>query len=215
MYLDLKQINKSLGRISLLAVPLFFTLSEFFHPKTMDTIIGEIRSAEKYRETWLISHLFALVSIIFIPVLILKMLDLIDRKRMVPAVIFYFISNIGVIGITGLLGYDFLLYEAGLVNNDLVMSRFLSIINSSVYGLIFLKAGPILFLIGFLALGILLLLSEKIKKRVSILILIGTLIYGFAGPLIPVSNGHLIVCFGAAVMLLGFIGIFSYELQKR
>lgn len=207
MHLGLQKIRNKLGKISLVIVPLFFTLSELFHPKTMDTIIGEIESAEKYREVWFMSHIFALISIIFIPTLITKIISFIDKNRIIYTGIFYFISNIGLIGITGLLGYDFLLYDAWVVNNDHVISQFLTVINDSVYGFIFLKIGPILFIFSFLALVILMLISNKAKKWKTILIVIGTLIYGFTGPLIPVSNGHILVSFGAAVMLIGFIGL--------
>lgn len=206
-------INKTLGRISLIAVPLFFSLSELVHPITQDTILKEIRSAKNNSLSWLIAHALALLAIIFLPFLVQKLLCFIDDKKLKSSILGAALSYMGIIGVTGLLAYDFILWDAWKAGSDEIVGNYLEILNTSAFGFIFLFLGPVLFLLGFLTLVTLILLSAKVKKWKSALILIGLLIYGLAGPLVPFSNAHILVNSGAVMMLIGFVGILIKDLK--
>jgi hypothetical protein len=206
-------MNKTLGRISIIVVPLFFALSELVHPITQDTILGEIQSAKDNDIRWLIAHALALIAIVFLPFLAQKLICYIDDKKVKSSILGLALSYIGIIGVTGLLIYDFILWDAWKVGNDEIVAKYLDILYNSVYGKLFLLIGPIIFLCSFLLLVILMLISEKIAKWKSILIIIGLLIYGLAGPLVPVSNGHILVSSGALIMLAGFIGILMEDIS--
>lgn len=204
-------INKTLGRIALIIVPLFFALSELTHPITHDTIIGEIISAQENSLKWLISHLFVLIAIVFLPFLMQKLICYIDEKKIKTTIVGMALSYVGIIGVTGLLAYDFILWDAWKVGNNEVVGEYLEILNSSVFGMLFLSYGPILFILGFIILVLLMLSSAKIKRWKTVLVLIGLLIYGLAGPLVPVANGHILVCIGALIMLAGLIGVLKED----
>jgi hypothetical protein len=206
-------INKSMGRISIIAVPLFFALSELIHPITQNTILEEIKSAKDNSLSWIISHVLALIAIIFLPFLVQKLICFIDEKNIKSSIFGIVLSYIGIIGVTGLLAYDFILWDAWRVGSDEIVGKYLEILNTSAFGILFLLSGPVLFLIGFLTLVILMLKSTKIKKWKSILVLSGLLIYGLAGPLVPISNGHILVSVGALIMLLGFTGILFEDIK--
>lgn len=207
-------INKSLGRIALIVVPLFFALSELIHPVTKDTVIGEIDSAKNNSLEWLISHVFALIAIIFLPFIVQKLISFIDERKVKSSLLGICFSYFGIIGVTGILVYDFMLWDAWRVGNNEIIGNYLEILNYSVFGHLFLLLGPILFLVGFLMLVILMLISTKIKRWKTVLILVGLLIYGLAGPLVPISNGHILVSIGALTMLVGFIGVLIEDLSK-
>ena len=208
-------MSKTIGRVALIVVPLFFALSELLHPITQDTILGEIQSAKDNDVRWMISHLLALIAIIFLPFLAQKLIYYIDDRKVKSSIFGLVLSYIGIIGIVGLLTYDFILWDAWKVGNDHVIVNYLGILNGSVYGKIFLMIGPITFLLGFFILVFLMLISTKITRWKSIWVLIGLLIYGFAGPLVPVSNGHILVSSGALIMLIGFIGILISDYRQR
>ncbi|WP_105614743.1 hypothetical protein [Vallitalea okinawensis] len=207
-------INKTLGRIALIVVPLFFALSELTHPITQDTILGEINSAKDNSLKWLISHLFVLVAIIFLPFLINKLISYIDEKKIKTTILGVFLSYAGIIGVTGLLAYDFILWDAWKVGNNEVIGEFLEILNSSTFGILFLSYGPILFILGFIILVLLMMSSANVKRWKTVLVLIGLLIYGLAGPLVPVPNGHILVCIGALIMLTGLIGVLKEDFSQ-
>lgn len=204
---QIKIMNKTIGRVALIAVPLFFALSELVHPITQDTILGEIQSAKVNDLRWIVSHILALIAIVFLPFLAQKLICYIGDKKVTPSLIGLVLSYIGIMGIVGLLTYDFLLWDAWKVGNDFVIANYLNILNHSAYGAIFLIIGPVLFLSGFLLLVFLMLISKKVARWKSGLVFIGLLIYGLAGPLVPIPNGHILVSSGAMIMLLGFIGI--------
>lgn len=204
---QIEVMNKTLGRIALIAVPLFFALSELIHPITQDTILDEIQSAKDNDLRWVISHVLALIAIIFLPFLAQKLICYIDDRKVKSSICGLALSYIGVIGVVGLLTYDFILWDAWKTGNDNIIANYLGILNNSVYGKIFLIIGPIIFLFGFFLLVFLMLISTKITKWKSSLVLIGLLIYGLAGPLVPIPNGHILVSSGALIMLIGFIGI--------
>lgn len=208
-------INKTAGRVALIAVPLFFALSELIHPITQDTILGEIQSAKNNNSRWIISHLLALIAIIFLPFMAQKLICYIDDRKVKSSISGLTLSYIGIIRVVGLLTYDFMLWDAWKVGNDSIIANYLSILNNSVYGKIFLVIGPIVFLFSFILLVFLMLISEKVTRWKSALVLIGLLIYGLAGPLVPVPNGHILVSLGALIMLIGFIGILIYDYHRR
>lgn len=212
---QIKIMNKKLGRVALIAVPLFFVLSELIHPITQDTILGEIQSANNNDLRWVVSHVLALIAIIFLPFMAQKLICYIDDRKVKSSIFGLAISYIGIIGVVGLVAYDFTLLDAWKVGDDSIIADYLGILNNSVYGKIFLIIGPIIFLFGFFLLVFLMFISSKVTRWKSALVLIGLLIYGLAGPLIPVSNGHILVSLGALVMLIGFIGILIEDFERN
>ena len=104
-----------------------------------------------------------------------------------------------------------MVWQIGINPNQEVMVNLYDQITQSLgFSLPFLIIGPLLLVIGITIISIALYRSKIIKTWKSILIMIGILLYGLAGPLVPIDNGHLVVIFGAGLMLIG-LGSIIFE----
>lgn len=204
MNLIVARLNATLGKASMILVPLSFSLSELFHPITMETPAEELASAGQYATRWLVAHLFALVALSLLPFLALRLCDYIRVKYQTFAVSACALALVGTVLTSGLLAFDFVIL--GMSANDAAdaMVALYVGLNESIFGILFLRMGPLVFLLGFLGLVLCMLVSPIVERWKSIFILIGLLIYGLTGPLIPMQNAHILVNAGALIMLAGF-----------
>lgn len=201
------RLNATLGKASMILVPLCFSLSELFHPITLATPVEEIQSAGQYATRWLVAHLLALVALLLIPFLVMKLCDYVEekyRKLATPACV---LAIMGTVLTTGLLVFDFVILDMSASGALDAMVALYVRLNESIFGILFLKIGPLVFLLGLLVMVLSMFVSQIVKKWKSLFILVGLLIYGLAGPLFPMQNGHILVNAGAVVMLIGFVFI--------
>lgn len=199
--------DRWLGTVALIAVPSCFALSELCHPITRATVLEEVVSARVNGSRWLVAHLLALVAVVFIPFLVPRLAAFAQVRAARASAVGAAFTQVGALGVAGLLGYDFLLYDAGRAGDDIGAAHLLSTAGTSFYGRIFLLVGPAMFLVGMTVMAVLTVMNGTVARRWSVSTLVGILIYGLAGPLIPVPNGHLLVAAGAMVMLVGLVGI--------
>lgn len=201
--------NKYIGRASLIVTPLFFFLSEIFHPRSETDTVKELMAvAENYTE-WYMAHLFALIAIVFIPFAVLNLMRYIDNRNIAIGHMGYVFSILGVIGVSGYTAFDLIVWQIGIhPNQEVMVSLYDQITQSLGFSLPFLMVGPLFLVLGIAMIAIALYCSQIIKKWKALLIFIGILLYGLTGPLIAIENGHLIVIFGAGLMLIGLGSIF-------
>lgn len=205
MKLNIEHMNNSLGKVALIIVPAFFTLSELCHPITMDSPLEEILSAHQNAAMWFLSHLFVLISLLFLPFLSLKLSQYIHEKWQKTYMMVYALTIFGVLCTVGLLSFDFMIMGMGQIGVTQEMADLYIYLQQSFFGYVFLTIGPILFLLGFFIMTVLMLMNNENKKAPVFLIMAGILIYALAGPLVPVKNGHIIVASGSLIMLVGFV----------
>src|SRR5512138_1541091 len=198
------RLNATLGKASMLLVPLSFSLSELFHPITLATPAEEIQSAGQYATRWLVAHLLALVALLLIPFLVMKLYDYVEEKYQKLAIPACVLAIMGTVLTTGLLVFDFVILDMSANGALDDMVALYVRLNESIFGVLFLKIGPLVFLLGLLGMVLSMFASLIVKKWESLFILVGLLIYGLAGPLFPMQNGHILVNAGAIVMLIGF-----------
>lgn len=203
--------NKLLGKISLIITPLFFFLSEVIHPRSETDTIKELMSVANNYSVWFFAHIFALIAIIFIPFAILSLFNYINNKNMTLGYIGCIFSFIGIVGVSGYTAFDLIVWQLGVnPNQEAMVSLYNQITNTLGFSIPFLMAGPLSLVIGIAIMSVALYRSRIIKGWKPILVLIGILLYGLTGPLIDIENGHLIVIFGAGLMLMG-LGSIIFE----
>ncbi len=132
MTININKINKRIGIISSLLVPLFFFLSELFHPITMDTPAKEIISAQQNSAKWLIAHIFALFALILMPFLVVRLLDFINDNKKKIVIVPYIMAIIGTILTTGLLTFDFFVYVMGKIGTKEDIIQMYDLLNNSI-----------------------------------------------------------------------------------
>ncbi len=203
--------NKSIGKVSLIMAPLFFFLSEIFHPRSETDTVKELMAVANNYTVWYFAHIFALIAIVFLPFVLLNLMHYIDNRNISIGHMGYIFSIIGVIGVSGYTAFDLMVWQIGInPNQEIMVNLYDQITQSLGFSLPFLIIGPLLLVIGITIISIALYRSKIIKTWKSILIMIGILLYGLAGPLVPIDNGHLIVIFGAGLMLIG-LGSIIFE----
>lgn len=206
-------INKNLGKASMIITPLFFFLSEIIHPRSETETVKELMSVANNYWVWYFAHIFALIAIIFLPFAILNLINYIDNKNISTYYIGCILSFIGIVGVSGYTAFDLIVWQIGInPNQEAMINLYEQITQSLGFSIPFLIIGPLLLVVGISVISIALYRAKNIKKWKSILVLIGILLYGLAGPLIPVENGHFIVIVGAGLM---FVGLGSIVFEKE
>lgn len=201
------RLNTTIGPVALILVPLCFSLSELFHPITLETALLEIQSAGRHSTRWLVAHLFALIALLLVPFIALKLCEYIDKKYGAPAISAVSLAILGAFLTMGLLAFDFLTLDMSGISARQPMVDLYERLSRSIFGLLFMKIGPLAFLLGLAGLVVFMLASNVVGKWKSSLILIGIVIYGLAGPLVPMKNAHILVNSGALIMLAGCVSV--------
>lgn len=190
--------------IAMIGSPLLFMLSEIFHPVTQTEAAKELSSVASHFTQWYIAHLLALGAIILLPYAVQGLLSLLDGSCYILSHVAAGLSSIGVVAISGLLAFDLVTWQMAAGGSREEMVRLYEQVTGSLgFSLPFLTAGPLTLVLGILLFSILLFRSRVIKRWQSVFLGTGIFLYGFAGPVFPVSNATLIVISGAALMLLG------------
>ncbi|HPW40830.1 MAG TPA: hypothetical protein PLW98_04900 [Bacillota bacterium] len=206
-------VTESIQRIrglSLIGSPLFFLISELLHPVTQDEAVKELQSVASNHTQWYLAHMAALFAIILLPYAIQGLLVLIGEHSLILSRTAAGLISVGTVAVSGLLAFDLITWVMAINGSREEMIRLYDAITQSPgFSLPFLVIGPLILVIGILMLAVVLYRSGAVKRWQALCLGTGIFLYGFAGPVFPVSNGPLIVISGAVLMLisLGYIGI--------
>lgn len=196
--------------IALIGAPLMFLISEIIHPVSQSETAKELASVSSNHSQWYFAHIAALLAIIFLPYAIQGLLELLGGYRFILSRAAAALISIGIIAVSGLLAFDLITWVMAVSGSREGMIRLYdAITQSSGFSLPFLIIGPLILVIGLLMLAVILFISKVVKKWQALCFGVGIFLYGFAGPVFPVSNGTYFVILGAFLMLisLGMIGI--------
>jgi hypothetical protein len=214
---DTRQVElvQGIRGLALIGAPLLFLISEIIHPETQAEAAKELASVASNYTQWYIAHLAALFAIILLPFAIQGLLALLDGYGYVLSRVAAALISVGTVAVSGLLAFDLITWvmaENG--SREEMIGLYEAITKSSGFSLPFLIIGPLTLVVGMLMLAIILFRSKMVKRWQAVFFGVGIFLYGFAGPVFPVSNGPLIVISGAALMLIslgwaGFNAIFN------
>jgi hypothetical protein len=211
------EIVQKIRGLALIGSPLLFMISEIIHPETQSEAVKELASAAANHEQWYIAHLAALFAIILLPFAIQGLMALLGEYSYVLSRVAAALISVGTVAVSGLLAFDLITWVMAENGSREEMIRlYMAITQSSGFALPFLIIGPLTLVIGMLMLAIILFKSKLVKRWQAVFFGVGIFLYGFAGPVFPVSNGPLIVISGAVLMLIslglaGFDTIFAKE----
>lgn len=202
-------VQKTRG-IALIGSPLLFLISEIIHPETQNEAAKELASVASNHTQWYIAHMAALFAIILLPYAIQGLLALLGEHSFTLSHAAAALISVGTVAVSGLLTFDVITWVMAVNGSRGEMIRlYESITQSPSFSLPFRIIGPLTLVIGMLMLAVILFRSKTVKRWQALCFGVGIFLYGFAGPVFPVSNGPLIVISGAFLMLisLGLTGI--------
>lgn len=206
---------KRLGGFALIGSPLLFLTSELLHPVTQADTAKELASVAINHNQWYLAHLLALGAIVLLPFAILTILNILDRRCLKLSCTGAVLSTIGIIAVSGLTSFDLVVWQMGINGaSDEMVKLYDRITGSPGFSIPFLSIGPLALILGLLLLAVSLYRTKSIPRWQSFLLGAGILLYGLAGPVFPISNGHLVVILGAALMLASF-GTLGFRLLLR
>lgn len=198
------KVYSIIGRIALIGSPLLFLLSELLHPVTQTETALELASVAANYDKWYIAHILALGAIILLPFAVLFLLYMLREHNLVINYVGTSLSLIGIVAVSGLTSFDLIVWQMGKGGpTDAMVKLFDQITQSLGFSIPFLTIGPLLLVIGLLLLSVALYKTKVVARWQALLLGLGIFLYGFAGPVVPIKNGHLIVLLGAALMLIG------------
>ena len=194
---------KRLRGLALIGAPLLFLLSEIVHPESQTETIKELANVSEHMTQWFAAHLLVLGAIIMLPFAVQGLLDLLDGRFYTLGHIAAGLTSTGIIGVTGLLAFDLITWQM-VANgpNEEMVRLYDRIAQSPGFSLPFLTIGPLMLVLGLLLFSIALFRSRAVSRWQSVFLGAGIFLYGFAGPVFPVSNGILLVISGAVMMLI-------------
>jgi hypothetical protein len=153
-----------------------------------------------------------LFAIILLPFAIQGLLALLGEYGYVLSRVAAALISVGTVAVSGLLAFDLITWVMAENGSRAEMiNLYEAITQASGFALPFLTIGPLTLVLGMLALAAVLFRSRVIKRWQAVFFGIGIFLYGFAGPVFPVSNGPLIVITGAALMLVG-LGLAGFNI---
>jgi hypothetical protein len=196
--------------LSLIGSPLYFLISELLHPVTQSEAAKELQSVASNHIQWYLAHMAALFAIILLPYAIQGLLALLGERSLILSRTAAGLISVGTVAVSGLLAFDLITWVMAVNGSREEMIRLYDAITQSPgFSLPFLIIGPLMLVIGILMLAVVLYKSGAVKRWQALCLGTGIFLYGFAGPVFPVSNGPLLVISGAFLMLisLGCVGI--------
>lgn len=201
---------KRIGGIALIGSPLLFLISELIHPVTQTDTAKELASIAVHYNQWYLAHILALGAITLLPFAILTILNILDKRSLKLSYIGAVLSSVGIVAVSGLTAFDLVVWQMGANGaTEGMIQLFDRITQSPGFSLPFLSIGPLALVLGLILLATALFRTKSVARWQSLLFGAGIFLYGFAGPVFSVTNGHLIVVLGAALMLvsLGMVGL--------
>lgn len=202
-------VNK-LEAIALVIAPLLFLASELIHPITQTTTEAELASVAANYQRWYFAHILVLGAIILLPFALMGLYKITKRYAEGLSYFALALSLVGVIAVSGLTAFDLIVWQIGSQGPTAEMVMLYDRITQTLgFSLIFLTVGPLMFVLGVLLFAYIIYSTKPAMRWQAIQLGIGMLLYGVAGPVFPIANGHLIVIFGAALLVvsMGTIGI--------
>lgn len=193
-----------IGGVALIGAPLLFLLSEISHPASQVETAMELLSVACHMNQWYVAHILALGAILLLPFAVQGLLDLLGGRYCVLSHIAAGLASVGVTAVSGMLAFDLVTWQmaAGGPNAEMI-GLYDRVTGSLGFSLPFLTIGPLALVLGLMLFSFLLFRSNAIARWQSVLLGVGIFLYGFAGPVFPVSNGSLLVTVGAGLMLAG------------
>jgi len=162
------------------------------------------------------AHMAALVAFVLLPFAIQGLLAPLDGYRFVLSRAAAALIYVGTVAVSCLLAFDLITWIMAVSDERGEMIKlYEAITQTPSFSLPFLIIGPLTLVIGMLLLAMILFRSGAAKRWQALFFGAGIFLYGFAGPVFPVSNARAIVITGAFLMLIGLGSVGASFIMKR